>query len=150
MPELLFERAFHPRLPPQTPPAVSSVWKKQSRGSPEHKARSVLIHNMLENSLQELGDSCNDFSIVSQKHRELQVTVCSPSSLKLSFSTNTGICGLLCQFLQSKEYHFHKLTDLIYNSIKMLRFSPKIKIGTLFFPLISQITAAAILIAVTS
>lgn len=74
----------------------------------------------------------------------------SPSSLKLSFSTGTGICGLLCQFLQSKEYNFHKLTGLISNSIKMLRFAPKIKIGTLFFPSISQITAAAILIAVTS
>lgn len=32
----------------------------------------------------------------------------------------------------------------------MLRFAPKIKIGMLFFPFISQITAAAILIAVTS
>lgn len=80
MPELLFERAFHPYLAPRCLLLCPLFRSSTQIASPVHKARSVLIHSKLENSHQELGD----FSMVSQKHSKLQVRACSPP-LPLNF-----------------------------------------------------------------
>lgn len=37
-----------PPPPPKMPPAASSVLEQHSKGFLEHKARSILIHDMLE------------------------------------------------------------------------------------------------------
>lgn len=106
MPELLFERTFHPLLPPQMPPAVSSVWEKHLRGSPEHKARSVLIHNMLENSLQELGDFCNDSASFPKSAENFRSQPALPLPWNFPFPPILESAVYFVNFLRAKNIIF--------------------------------------------